>query len=119
MITDLSANVTALGSELVDLRLCNVSPLLCFLQLMLYLAQLAQICIGLFLLKKIKMRVWKIVIELTHKEANGPHFRKGMSSIFAYSLLCRSLVGFNFQLQLIHQALQTAQILFVFLRLVN
>lgn len=52
MITDLRANVTALCSELVDLRLCNVSPLLCFLQLMLYLVQLAQICIGLFLLKK-------------------------------------------------------------------
>lgn len=35
VITDLSTCVTALCPQLVDLRLCNVSPLLCFLELML------------------------------------------------------------------------------------
>jgi len=47
----LSAGVSALRSHLVDLRLCDVGPLLRFLQLVLQLAQFAQIPIGLFLLK--------------------------------------------------------------------
>lgn len=52
MIEDLGAGVAALCSHLVDLRLCNVSPLLGLLQLMLQLAHLAQICVGLLLLEK-------------------------------------------------------------------
>lgn len=50
-MTDLSSGVTALRSQLVDLRLCYVGPLPCFLQLVLQLAQLAKVCIGLLLLK--------------------------------------------------------------------
>ena len=45
------ARVTALCPQLVDLRLCNVSTLLCLLQLMLDLPALGQMNIGLLLLE--------------------------------------------------------------------
>ena len=44
------SRVTALGPELVDLGLSNVSTLLSLLQLMLHLPQLGEMGVGLFLL---------------------------------------------------------------------
>lgn len=38
---------------------------------------------------------------------------------FTHSLLCCPLVGFHFQLQFVHQVLQTAQVLFVLFRLLK
>ena len=46
----LAMKLPALHSELVDLRLCNVSPLLGFLQLVLDLAELGEVDIGQLLL---------------------------------------------------------------------
>lgn len=40
----------ALGTQLVDLRLSDVGPFLGLIQVMLYLAELGQVSIGLFLL---------------------------------------------------------------------
>lgn len=114
MIADLGAGVAALCSQLVDLWLCDVSPLLSLLQLMLQLAYLAQICIGLLLLEKImdiKSGKWPSGTLYTFSEVR--------MSCFTYRLLCCPLVGLNFQLQLVHQVLQTAQVLFVLLRLLN
>lgn len=51
MLPYLSSNVTALGPELVDLGLSNVSSLFSFFKLMLDLPEAAQVSIGLFLLK--------------------------------------------------------------------
>jgi len=54
LLTELSylgSCITALGSQFVDLRFSNISPLLCLIQLMLYLTELAQIGISLFFLK--------------------------------------------------------------------
>ncbi len=45
------ARVTALGSQLVDLGLCNVSTLLSLLQLVLDLPALGQMNVGLLLLQ--------------------------------------------------------------------
>ena len=50
----LTVKLPALHSELVDLWLCNVSPLLSFLQLMLDLAELGEVDIGQLLLCKDK-----------------------------------------------------------------
>lgn len=50
LCTDFGVNLAALHPQLVDLGLCNVSPLLGFLQLVLDLAELGQVDIGLFLL---------------------------------------------------------------------
>ena len=47
---DFSVNLSALHTQLVDLGLSDVSPLLSFLQLVLDLAELGQVDIGLFLL---------------------------------------------------------------------
>lgn len=48
--SDLGARVAALGTQLVDLSLCDVSPLFGLIQLMLQLAELAKMIISLFLL---------------------------------------------------------------------
>lgn len=49
-VTDLGSSITALGSHLVDLRLSNVSPLLCLIQFMLQFTELGQMAVSLFLL---------------------------------------------------------------------
>lgn len=113
MTADLGAGVAALCSHLVHLGLCNVSPLLGLLQLVLQLAHLAQICIGLLLLK----------IKWISKGAND-HLALSTKALlpeccFAYRLLSCALVGLHFELQLVHQILQTGQVLFVLLCLVN
>lgn len=48
---DFRVNFAALHPQLVDLRLCDVSPLLSFLQFMLDLAEFGEICVGLLLLR--------------------------------------------------------------------
>ena len=47
----LGSHITALGTQLVDLRLCDVSSLLSLVQLMLQLTELAQMSVGLLLLQ--------------------------------------------------------------------
>lgn len=44
--------IPALGSNLVELGLCNVSPLLCLLQVMLHLSALSQGGVGLLSLEQ-------------------------------------------------------------------
>ena len=48
--TDLGSHIPALGTQLVDLRLSDVSSLLSFVQLVLDLPELAQMIVSLFLL---------------------------------------------------------------------
>lgn len=49
----LRSSITALGSHLVDLRLSNVSPLLCLIQFMLQFTEFGQMAVSLFLLSYI------------------------------------------------------------------
>lgn len=48
--SNLGSNIAALGAKLVDLRLGDVRPLLGLLQLVLQLAELAQMNVSLFFL---------------------------------------------------------------------
>lgn len=55
--SDLGTRIAALGTQLVDLRLCDVGSLFSLVQLMLQFAELAQMNISLFLLKKTSRQI--------------------------------------------------------------
>ncbi len=105
------SNITALGSELVNLRLSNVSTLFSLLHLMLYLPQLGKVSIGLFLLQihtqlyqeqKIS-NVYKLFIVVL----------KGST----HSFFRLPLVSLDLQLKLVNQILQSVDVLLILLSL--
>jgi len=110
----LGARVPALDPQLVDLGLGDVRSLVGLVQLVLLLAELAQVDVSLLLLfwgderKKQRCRDTPTLGPL--KPDQDSHLR-------TYGLFRGSLVGFHFQLQLIHQILESGDILAVLLGL--
>ena len=105
------ADLPTLGSELVDLGFCDVSAFLSFFQLMLILPVPGQVGVGLLLLFH-----KRCVLNSELFNQNGNLMNGGVLSV-THRLLSLPLVGLHLQLQLVHQILESADILLVLLTL--